>query len=192
MKLLVDLFKYREELSQRKVITILCYIVLGLTIMLLFSGKSRVDLETIAVSQDERYIACFETGNGHRIRCFHIDGTQMFDYQVDPVLSSGGYCTIWFENEVLCVLFYRTNKIASFSMDGTILNIVDSSANRTQPEFYGFVQKKNQYVFYGNEIDVIYNKQSFWDYWLFGAERSLSIIPHEGDSIVICTWTAED
>lgn len=177
-------------LSKRRTILLICSIVLGLLIMFLFSGKSRVDLESIAVSTDEQYIACFETGRGHKIRCFHADGSLAFDFDIPADLGSGGYCSLWFDSNGLCVLFYRTNKIAHFSTDGTITSITENTSEMNPTQFPHFSQKDYRYVYEGNKIDVVYNRRSFMDYWFFGSERFLAVTPRNGEMKIVYSWNA--
>lgn len=192
MEFLIDFFNSKERLSGRRLKILLYSLAFGLLVMFLFCGKSRVDLETIAISPDEQYIACFETGSGHKIRCFHSDGSLAFDFNIIPEISGGGYCTLWFDDNVLCVQFYRTDKIVYFAMDGTILNIADDKTEDDPPDFPSFSRKGHQYVFDGDEIDVVYDRGSFLGYWLFGAERYLAITPQNGEAIIVCAWTATD
>ncbi len=186
----MDFFK--EMFSKRRLKVLLFSVIFGLLIMFLFSGKSHIDLEAIAVSPDEQYIACFETGNGRKIRCFRADGSLAFDYKISADISAGGNCTLWFEENVLCVLFYRTEKIAHFAMDGTIQEIVDNTSEETPPEYPSFSQKERQYIFDGDKIDVVYNKRTFLGYWLFGAERYLAITPTNGETKIVYAWTAAE
>ncbi len=187
----MEFLNFKERLSGRRLKELLCYVVLGLLLMFFFSGKSHIDLETIAVSPNEQYIACFKTGNGHKIRCFHSDGSLAFDFDILPEISAGGYCTLWFEDDVLLVLFYRTDKVVSFSMDGAILEIVDYAAKERPPEFPSFSKRGNQYVYDGDEIDVVYYRGSFLGYWLFGSERYLAITPKSGETKIVYAWKAK-
>lgn len=187
----MEFLNFKERLSGRRLKALLCYVVFGLLLVFLFSGKSHADLKSIAVSPNEQYIACFETGSGYKIRCFHSDGSLAFDFGILPEISAGGYCTLWFEDEVLCALFYRTDILVSFSMDGTILEIVNHTPEERPPEFPSFSHKGSQYVFDGNEIDVVYNKGSFLGYWFFGSERYLSITPKGGETRIVYAWTAK-
>lgn len=182
---------FKRALSRRNLIVLLCSVVFGLLMMLSFSGKSRTDIETIAVSADEEYVACFETGREHRIRCFRADGTLVYDFSIPYDISAGGYCTLWFEDQMLCVLFYRTETVAYLSMNGTIIDLVDYTAEDRPPEFASFSRAGRQYIYSGDKIDVIYNKRGFLGYWFFGAERYLAITP-KGETINITyTWTAK-
>ena len=183
---------FKEMFSKRRLKVLLFSVIFGLLIMFLFSGKSHINLEAIAVSPDEQYIACFETGNGRKIRCFRADGSLAFDYEISADISAGGNCTLWFEEDVLCVLFYRTEKIAHFAMDGTIQEIVDNTSKETPPEYPSFSQKERKYIFDGNEIDVVYNKRTFLGYWLFGAERYLAITLTNGETKIVYAWTAAE
>ena len=180
----------KERLSRHSLKMLLLCVALGLLTVALFSGKSRIDLEAIAVSSDEQYIACFETGNGHKIRCFHADGSIAFIYDIPVDISSGGHCTLWFEDDILCALFYRTKKIVSFNMSGTILEISAEMSEELRPEFPSFAYSNHQYIFDGKEIDVVYNKGNLLDYWFFGAERYLAIIPESGEMKILRSWTA--
>ena len=85
----MDIKYFVKRLSGRKLKVLLCYVVFGLLIVAFFSGKSRVDIESIAVSPNEQYVACFETGNGHKIHCFHSDGSLAFTYNISADISSG-------------------------------------------------------------------------------------------------------
>ena len=105
---------------------LLCYFAIGLLIMAFSYGKRSIDLESIAVSFDEQYIACFETGNGNKIRCFNSDGYMTFVYDIPSDISAGGYCSLWFEEHILCARFYRTDKIVYFATDGNIQKISNS------------------------------------------------------------------
>ena len=156
----------------------------------LFVGKSHAAIETIAVSQDEQYIACFEAGDGHKIRCFYADGSLSFDYSVPSDISAGGYCTLWFEGDVLYSLYYRTDKVVCFSVDGTILDVFENESDSRPPKFPAFTRKGNQYIFNGDKIEVIYDKRSFFGYWIFGAERYLAITPQEEETKIAYAWTA--
>ena len=179
-------------LSKRTMIALLCSLTLGLAIMLLFSGKSRIDLEAIVVSPNEDYLACFETGRGHKILCFCSDGSLAFDYDIPSDVSGGGHCALWFDENVLCVFFYKTHKVVQFAMDGTILKTDYNTSKQYPPEFPSFIQKDHQYIYEGNKIEVVYTKGSFWEYWIIGSERSFVIITEEGDRKVIYSWTAKD
>ena len=129
--------RLKRTLSKRAMIALLCSLALELTIMLLFSGKSRIDLEAIVVSSNEEYLACFETGRGHKILCFCIDGSLAFDYNIPSEVSGGGHCALWFDADILCVFFYRTNKVVQFTMDGTILKTEYVATKQyTPPEIF--------------------------------------------------------
>lgn len=180
----------KERLSGRSLKLLLLCVLLGLLAVALFSGKSRIDLESIAVSPDEQYIACFETGNGHKIRCFNTDGSIAFIYDIPADISSGGHCTLWFEDDALCAFFYRTGKIVSFGVNGTMLGISSETTEGSHPEYPSFARSSHQYIFDGKEIDVVYNKGNFLDYWFFGAERYLAITPESGETKIIHSWTA--
>lgn len=183
---------FKAILSGLSLKKLLYSVVFGLVMLFLFSGKSRVTLEAITVSPDEQYIACFETGNGYKIHCFHADGTLAFDFNVAPDVSAGGHCTLWFENNILCVLFYRTNKIVYFALDGTILNVADNAAEEYPPEYPSFSRKGQRYIFDGAQIDVVYNKGSFLGYWFLAKERSLSVTYQNGERKVLYAWTAAE
>ena len=188
---LIRLFYRKERLSGKKLILFLSCVVFGLLLTLLFNGKMNIDFETIAVSPDEEYVACFETGVSNKILCFNSDGSLRFDFDIPTDISSGGYCTLWFEDNILCALFYRTDKVVHFSTEGTILRIVDNTLSESPPEFLSFSKEGHQYVFTGNEISVVYEKRGLFDYWLFGAERYLAITNKDGNTNVVLVWTAE-
>jgi len=188
----MELINFKERLSGRRLKMLQSYVMLGILMVAFFSGKSRVDIESIAVSPNEQYIACFETGNGHKIHCFQSDGSMAFTYNIPVDISSGGHCTLWFEDDILCALFYRTDKILYFTLDGSILNIADNTAEESPPKFPSFARRYHQYVFDGNEIDVVYDKGSFLGYWLFGSERYLAITLKSGEMKILYTWTAKE
>lgn len=188
----MDSLFFKERLSGRRLKMLLCCVVFGLLMVAFFSGKSRVDIESIAVSPNEQYVACFETGNGHKIHCFHSDGSMAFTYSIPVDISSGGHCTLWFEDDILCALFYRTDKIIYFTLDGSILNIADNTAEDSPSKFPSFSRRYRQFVFEGNVIDVVYDKGSFLGYWLFGSERYLAITPKSGETKIVYSWTANE
>lgn len=190
MKFLIDLLNLPKRSSGRKFNLLLCYVAFGLLVTMLVSNKTNIALESIAVSQDERHIACFERGNGRKIRCFSSDGSLEFDFMIPSDISAGGHCTLWFEEDVLCALFYRTDLKVSLSVDGSILEIVEYSSEELPPEFDSFSRKGPQYIFDGSEIDVMYNNQTLFGYWILGEERYLAITPKSGETIIVCAWTA--
>lgn len=183
---------FKELLSDRRLQTLLLSLLFGLLMMFSFSGKYRIDLESIAVSQNEQLVACFETGRGHRIRCFYTDGSSAFDYIIPSEISSGGHCALWFDEDVLCALFYRTDTIVHFAFDGSILSITNDYTGDAPPKFPSFSHNRCQYVFEGNEIDVVYDKGSFLGYWFLGSERYLAITPQNEETQIIYAWTATD
>ena len=188
----MELNIFKNKLSEHRARVLLYYVSFGVLMTLLFSGKTSITLEAIAVSPDEQYIACFERGDEHKILCFSSDASLAFDFNIPPDISAGGHCTLWFEDDMLCALFYRTDKIAYFALDGTILNIVADTTEESPSEFPSFFRRGYQYVFEGNEIDVVYDKGSFLGYWLLGAERYLAVTPKSGDRKVIYAWTATE
>lgn len=188
----MDFIYFKQRLSGRKLKMLLCYVVFGLLMVAFFSGKSRIDIESIAVSPNEQYIACFETGNGYKIRCFNSDGSMAFTYNIPVDISAGGHCTLWFEDDILCALYYRTGKIVYFTLRGSLLKIATDTTEESHPEFPSFSQRNHQYVFDGNEIDVVYNEGSFLEYWLLGSERYLAITPKSGETKIVYSWTAKE
>lgn len=184
-------FHFKEKLTGHNLKMLILYLVIGFIVVSIFNGKSRIDLEAIAVSPNEQYIACFETGSGHKIRCFRADGSLAFCYDILPNISSGGFCTLWFQDDTLCALFYRTEKVVYFSLDGTVIKIVDQNDMEEPPTFPSFFREGRKYVFDGNRIDVVYDKSTFFGYWLFGAERYLAITPKNEETIIVYSWTAK-
>ena len=184
-------FDFNDILSKSKVKVLMCYIALGLLLTFLFSGKTSITLEAIAVSPDEQYVACFVRGDGYKIRCFYANGNLAFDFKVLSDISGGGHCALWFEEDVLCALFYRTDKIVHFAMDGTMLNIAKDTTEKSPPKFLSFSQMGHEYVFEGKEITVIYNKGHFLGYWFGREERYLSITPKGENINVVYAWTAK-
>lgn len=191
MEFFHEYFNFKEKLTGRNLKILILSLVIGLLMMSIFNGKCRVDLQTVAVSSDEQYIACFETGKGFQINCYSADGSLAFHYDILPDISSGGFCTLWFEDDTLCALFYRTEKIVYFSPDGTIIKIADQNDMEAPPTFPSFFKERHRYVFDGNQIDVVYDKCTFLGYWLFGAERYLAITPKNGETKIVYSWTAE-
>lgn len=169
----------------------LCNVIFCILLMAAFSGKSHIALESIAVSPNERYIACFENGNGYKIRCFHADTSLAFDYNIPSEISAGGHCTLWFEGDVLYVSFYRTDKIVCLSMDGTVIQIIDNCLEDDPPEFPSFYKKRHQLIYDGAEIDVVYNYRGFLGYYFLGQERYLAVISASGETKNVYTWTAK-
>lgn len=184
-------YRFSLALSPYKVKILLCSTALVILIMIVFSGKSRVDLETVAVSPSEKLIACFKTGDGPQILCFFADGTLAFEYNVNPDISAGGHCTLWFEDEILYALFYRTDKVICFSTTGTILKILDNEFEEYPIEFPHFDKTGHKFIYYGSEFDVVYDRGSFLGYWLLGTNRCLTILPKNGKAIPIMTWKAQ-
>lgn len=173
-----------------KRLMLLISVILGLLGMMVFVGKSNITLDAIAVSPDEQYIACFETGSGHKIRCFRADGFLSFVYDIPVDISEGGYCSLWFEDSELCVLFYRSDKIVRFALDGTILETVNSTVGEIPPKYPSFYREERKYIYDGKKIDVMYDKKDFLGYWVFGAERCLTITSENGEEKIVYAWTA--
>lgn len=187
----MDLLRHiKQSLTRHKLKHLLFSLVLGLLIMCLLSGKSWRDIESLAVSPDEQYVAFFETDEGYKLRCYRVDGSQSFECDIPSELSAGGFCAVWFESDIVCALFYRTHKIARFSLDGSLLNISESNLEEYPPAFPDFEKKGAQYIYAGNHIDVIYNKRNVFAYWLFGAERLLTARSNNGESVVLLHWSA--
>lgn len=187
----MEYFNYKKMLSKRNLIILFCSVVVGLLIMALFSGKKRCELGTIAVSPEEQYIACNESfqwlGKGDRwekILCFQADGSLAFQYDIPSDISDGGACVLWFDEDVLCVYFYRTDKIVQFAMDGTILDIIVDKSVKSPPRFPSFTKSGHQYGYCGKEIDVVYDKRGVLGYWFSGEERSLVITPKDGETVI--------
>lgn len=192
MEFLIDLLNFRNKLSERKLKALLIYVLVGILLVSATFGKNRIDFETIAVSSNEQLIACFETGSEHgsRIRCFRTDASHAFDYNIQSDISAGGHCTLWFEDDILCVQFYRTNKLVRLLADGTILEVGEASAKSPPPLFQNFTKEGHKYTYTGNLIDVVYDKKSVLSYWFFGADRNLAIITKSGEKTLICSWTS--
>lgn len=186
------LHNLKKLLSKRKMVMLLCSAALGLFMIFSFSGKSRVDIEAITVSPDERYIAYFETGRGYKIRCFHSDASLSFEFDIPSDVSAGGHCALWFDEDVLCVFFYRTDKIAKFTPDGTMLYIADYKEDKYPPKFPSFIHKNHQYIYEGREITVVYDKKSFLEYWFFNSKRFLAITTTEGKENVVDSWSVSE
>lgn len=192
---LVNMFsRFREKLLGYRLIMLILSVVLGLILTLLFSGKPylSLELEAIAVSPDEQYIACFEPSKEDRIYCFHADGSLGFEYTIPSEISAGGYCSLWFEDGILCALFYRTDKILSFALNGTILKISNGPHVDSLPKFPSFSIVGHKYVFDGNNIDVVYDKKSWGEYFCFNSERYLEITTSSGINNVVLSWTATE
>jgi len=170
-------------------ISIVCIVVV-FVVNLLFFGKNRVDIETITVSNDEAYIAFFETGKGHKIRCFQADGTQIFEFQITPDISAGGFCTLWFEKSELCAYFYRTDKIVHLNLEGQILEVIDRTTEEIPEQFSLFRKNGHRYTYDGSKIDVIYERANFWSYWFLGEKRYIAIINIEGKNNIVYAWSA--
>lgn len=187
-----DFLNYTKQHVTKNWKLLLWSLLIGFILISLFSGKSNVALNAIAVSPNEQFVACFGNNGGYRIHCFHADGTLAFVYDIPLELSSGGHCVLWFENNELCALFYRTNKIVSFSMDGSVLSITDDVNAKKRPEYPSFSLQLHQYIYEGNEIDVIYDTGGFFRYWILGAERYLAITLKNGETIKVLAWVAQN
>ncbi len=155
-----------------------------------------MELRSIAVSPSEQYIAFRdpldihdENGQYHKIRCFQTDGTFAFEYVITPEISSEGYCALWFDEDVLCVLFYRTHKVLHFAMDGTILETTTYPDQKSPPEYPSFQKNWREYIYRGKTIDVIYDKKGFVGYWFFHAERYLKVLFKNGEEKILWTGT---
>lgn len=177
---------------------ILFSIALGLIIMAVFPGKKSAALKSIAVSGDEQYIACYEWTellgkNNHkaRILCFRSDGSLAFEFDILPEFSAGGACTLWFENDMLCILFYRTDIIVHYAMNGVMIDTVDDTTEEYPSKFPAFDRAGPKYVFDGNKIDVVYDHGSFWGYMFCGTERKLTITTEKGEAQVVWAETAD-
>ena len=187
----MDLLKrIKQHFTRNKLKHFLVCLAIGLLVMCLLCGKSRRDIESLAVSPDEQYVAFFETGEGYKLRCYRVGGSQSFEYAIPSELSAGGFCVVWFEADTVCALFYRTNKIAHFSTDGTLLNISESNWEEYPSEFPGFDKKGAQYIYEGTNVHVIYNKRNMFSYWLFGAERYLTVKSKNGNMTTLLSWSA--
>ena len=180
------------KMAKKNWYILLLTLIVGLFCALLFSNKSNKDIETIAVSPDEKYIAYFETGDGHKIRCFQNDGTLAFDYYIPSEMSAGGYCTLWFDGNVLFVLFYRTDKVARFTMNGTTISIDDYTDQNYPPKFMFFSYSRNKYSYIGTRIDVVYDRQSFLGYWLLNRERCAMVVFKDGTRLVLDRWSSTE
>lgn len=192
MRNMKDFLNYIGQEVRKNWKLLLWCVLIGSILTSLFSGKSNVELNAITVSPNEQFVACFGNNGGNKIHCFHADGTLSFVYDIPLELSSGGHCVLWFENNVLCALFYRTNKIVSFSMDGSVLSIADDVNAKKRPEYPSFSRQSHQYVYEGNEIDVVYDTGGFFGYWILGAERYLAITLKNGETIKAIAWVAQN
>ena len=187
----MDLLKYIEKhYFGRKLKYLLIYLAIGLLILCTLSGKSRREIQSMAVSPNEQFVVFFETGEGHKIRCYCMDGTQAFEYLIPSELSAGGHCVVWYESDVLCTLFYRTDKIVRFSSDGEILSVSESELEEDPPKFPGFNRKATQLVYEGKNADIIYGDPIELGYWLFGSERYLAVKLENGETTTLLSWTA--
>lgn len=171
----------KKFFSRKRIALLLCSTMLGVLVMFLFSGKKRIELNAIAVSADEKYIACNESyehlGKGTRsekILCFCSDGSMVFSYQITPDMSGGGTCRLWFEENTLYVLFVRTDRIIQFTMSGEIVD-TDCMLVEEKPKYPSFYQNGRQYVFTGANITVTYEVSGLVDYWFFMGENRLTI-----------------
>lgn len=187
----MNLFKLiKQSFSSRAKKHLLIYLVIGLLILCTLSGKSRRQIQSAAVSANEKFIAVFETGEGHKIRCYCVDGSQAFEFLIPSELSAGGHCVVWYESDVLCALFYRTDKIARFSQDGEIMSISESKLEADLPKFPGFNRKATQLIYEGKDVNIICGDPFALGYWLFNLERNLVIEFENGETKTLLSWTA--
>lgn len=189
---MVSILNLKVMLSNRKAKVLICSLVLGFLIAVLFSGKSNYCLKSIAVSPNEEYIVCFEASGTRTIHCYRADGSLAFNYEVPTNVSAGGNCALWFDNDVICALFYRTDKILHFTLDGKILKSSENSVEDIYPQYPYFTKKANHYVYSGEKIIVTYDEESFVGYWLLEKERYLAITTPDGDTKTLLAWTATD
>lgn len=182
--------RFKKNLTRSELNLLLISLIIGLLTMCILSGKSRRDIESLAVSHDEQYIAFFETGEGYKLRCYNVNSFQSFEYTIPSELSAGGHCVVWFETDTLCALFYRTNKVVSFSLDGIVINVSESGRDEYPAMFPGFSKKGSQYIYEGKDVDIIYNKCNVFAYWLFGSERYLTVKSKNGETTTLLSWTA--
>lgn len=182
----------KSSFSGTRLKVMILSVALCLIGILLFDGKTNIDLQAIAVSDDEQYVACYEDWKSGKIHCFHSDGSLAFSFQVTPEIRNGGPCLLWFENDVLCAFFSRTNKAVYFLLDGTILETANLTMAKSPTEFPGFAYADGRYTYWGSTIDVVYERRSFWEYWLWDKDRYLAIISPNGASRYVYSWTAKD
>lgn len=167
---------FKKNLVKKTIIVVIIAAIIWLPAFLSPRGSTyHMKLRAIAVSADEQYIGCFETGDGFKIRCFRNDSSTSFVFDVPTEVSAGGHCTLWFEGDNLCALFYRTKIILYLSPDGTIINKKDGSTMKYPPEYPNFLHNGNQYVFEGKLITVTYDEGSYFDYLYFDGKRKLVI-----------------
>ena len=182
---LKTLDKYRV-----KPMYLILLLAIGFLSVLLFSGKSNVDINAIAVSPDEEYVAFFETGRGHIIYCYDTAGSLMFRFDIPSTFDAGGHCSLWFDGDNLCAYFFRTKITAYLSMDGSVVNTTENAIEQNPIKYPSFSQINGQYVFKGEEIDVTYNKASV-SFWFFGKDRYLKITSKSGDTQMLLSWNAK-
>ena len=183
--LLKRLGKYKVKL-----IYFIILLAIGFLIVLLLSGKSNVNINAIAISSDEEYVAFFETGRGHIIYCYDTSGSLLFRFDVPSTFDAGGHCSLWFDSDNLCAYFYRTKITAYFSSDGSIANTIEKAMEQTPRKYPSFSRKNGQYVFKGADIDVTYNTAGA-SYWLLGKDRYLKITSKNGETRMLLSWNAK-
>ena len=175
----------------KKARRLLCYFLIGLLLMVLLSGKSNLEIKSIAVSQNEEFVACFSNIDGCNIRCFSTDGLLQFHYDIPLDISSGGNCALWFDGDILYARFYRSDLIVSFDMDGTVTDICHEIATTVTSEYPSFLQQGHRYVFEGQNLGIVYDTGGL-GYWLWGEKRYLKIAPLGEEPIVLMSWVARN
>ena len=188
----MDLLKFIKKLFHgRKLKNLLIYLVIGSLILCTLSGKSRRQIQSMAVSANEQFVAFFETGDGYKICCYCVDGVQAYEYLIPSELSAGGHCVVWYESDVLCTLFYRTDKVVRFSPDGEIISISESTLDEDPPKFPGFERKTAKLIYEGKQADIIYGNPFALSYWLFGSKRYVDVRYENGETKTLLSWTAK-
>ncbi len=183
--LLKRLGKYKVKL-----IYFIMLLAIGFLIVLLLSGKSNENINAIAISSDEEYVAFFKTGRGHIIYCYDTRGSLMFQFNIPSAFDAGGHCSLWFDSDNLCAYFFRTKITAYFSLDGSVVNTIENTMEQNPTKYPSFSRKNGQYVFKGAEIDVTYNTAGV-SYWLLGKDRYLKITSKNGETRMLLSWDAK-
>lgn len=186
---MMSVFLKALEKYRVKPVYFILLLAIGFLIVLFFSGKSNVDINAIAISSDEEYIAFYETGRGHIIYCFDTSGSLMFQFIIPSSFDAGGHCSLWFDGDNLCAYFFRTKTTAYFSLDGSVVNTAENRIEPNPTKYPSFSRMNGQYVFKGAEIDVTYNKADV-SYWLLGKDRYLKITSKNGETRMQLSWDA--
>lgn len=187
-KLLVAKQRIKQFLT-KKVLVIPVWLIILCLLFLPWVIRSRYQterlIESIAVSDDEQFIAYIQDGPGVLLICQKPNGETVFTY--DLTEQSNGATYVWFENDTVCALIFRDKAVLRFSLQGELLNKVKNEENKEAfPGFEGFFNSHKTYS--GECFTLEYDGATFIGFRMFDAERTLKAFFPNGDEVVL--WHA--